>query len=373
MPKKMKTLVVGGGVGGMAAAIAFAQRGIVVDLIDSDPQWKVLGAGITITGPTLRAFKALGFLDEVREFAAFSRKVGLYTYTGDLIAEHVMPPLAADLPAAGGILRPVLHGIMSVRTQAAGTNVRLGLTVTSFEQDPDGVDVVFSDGSAGRYDCVIGADGAFSPMRSMLFPDAPKPKFTGQGCWRVLADRPEWLEGGQMYYAPDRKAGVTPCAPDKMYMFLNSSMPGNPRVNPEDGIEMLRELIAEFGGIIATVREGLGPDSSFNYRPLEALLLPRPWALGRIGLIGDAAHATTPHLASGAGLAVEDGLVLAEEMLAAETVAEGWQRFEERRWERVRLVVEASVRLGQMEIDRVSADEQTRLFGHATAALAQPI
>lgn len=373
MPQDLKTLVVGGGVGGMATAIAFAHRGIVVDLVDIDPHWKVLGAGITITGPTLRAFKALDLLDEVSKAAAFSQKIGLYTQAGDLIAEHVMPPLAADLPAAGGILRPVLHNIMSTRTRELGARVRLGVTVSSFAQDADGVDVTFTDGSEGRYDLVVGSDGALSTMRALLFPDAPRPQFTGQGCWRVLADRPEWLGSGRMYYGPDRKAGVTPCSADKMYMFCNTTMPGNPRVEPEEGIGMLREFLADFGGVIATVRDELGPDSAFNYRPLEAMLLPRPWTLGRVGLIGDAAHATTPHLASGAGLAVEDGLVLAQEMLAADGVAAGWQAFEERRWERGRLVVETSIKLGQMEIDRAPSEDQTSVFMAAVAALAQPI
>lgn len=373
MPDSMKVLIVGGGVGGMATAVALAQQGIVADLIDIDPQWKVLGAGITITGPTIRAFKALGIIDEVRAEGSFSSKVSLFTHKGEPIAEHIMPPLAADLPAAGGILRPVLHKILSTRTRAVGTHVRLGLTVSDLTQDAEGVDVRFSDGTTGRYDCVVGADGAFSNVRGLLFPGAPKPQFTGQGCWRVLADKPRGLQGGQMYYGPDIKAGVTPCSPDKMYMFVNTAMPGNPRVDPETGIDMLREFIADFGGVIATVREGLGPHSALNYRPLEAMLLPRPWAKGRIGLIGDAAHATTPHLASGAGLAVEDALVLAEEMTAASSVAEGWQRFEERRWERSRLVVETSVRLGQMELAHEDSGAQTRLFGEAVAALTAPI
>lgn len=373
MPASLKVLIVGGGVGGMATAIALAQRGVGADLIDIDPQWKVLGAGITVTGPTLRAFKVLGIIDEVQAEGNFSPKVGLFTQHGELIAEHVMPPLAADLPASGGILRPVLHRILSTRTTQAGTNVRLGLTVSSLTEDADGVDVRFSDGSEGRYDCVVGADGASSAVRNLLFPHAPKPQFTGQGCWRVLADRPPELAGGQMYYGVDRKAGVTPCSRDKMYMFVNSAMPGNPRVDPEKGIDMLRDIIADFGGTIARVREGLGPHSALNYRPLEALLLPRPWSKGRVGLIGDAAHATTPHLASGAGLAIEDAIVLAEEMTAASTVAEGWQRFEARRWERCRLVVETSVRLGQMELAQEDSAEQTRLFGQVTAALAEPI
>lgn len=373
MPKSLKVLVVGGGVGGMATAIAFAQRGVQADLVEIDPQWRVLGAGITITGPTLRAFKALDIIDDVRAEGYFSSTVGLFTQQGDLIVEHVMPPLAADLPASGGILRPVLHRILSTRTKEAGTDVRLGLTVSSLTEDAGGVDVRFSNGSARRYDCVVGADGASSTVRNLLFPQAPKPKFTGQGVWRVLVDRPPEILGGQMYYGPDCKAGVTPCSPDKMYMYVNSPMPGNPRIDPEKGVDMLREIIAGFAGVIAIVREGLGPHSALNYRPLEALLLPRPWSMGRTGLIGDAAHATTPHLASGAGLAVEDGLVLAEEMTAASSVPEGWRRFEARRWERCRMVVETSVRLCEMELAHADSAEQTRLLGEATAALAQPI
>lgn len=373
MPESLNVLIVGGGVGGMATAIALARRGMTATLIDIDPQWRVLGAGITITGPTLRAFKALGIIDAVKAEGAFCPTVGLFTQHGELIVEHVMPPLAADLPASGGILRPVLHRILSTRTRQAGTDVRLGVTISSFVEDGEGVDVRFSDGSAGRYDCVVGADGVFSTVRNLLFPDAPRPQFTGQGCWRVLADRPGDLVGGQMYYGEDLKAGVTPCSADKMYMFVNAPMPGNPKIDMDKGLDMLRDIIADFGGVIAKVREGLGPDSALNYRPFEALLLPRPWSRGRVGLIGDAVHATTPHLASGAGLAIEDALVLAEEMAAAPSVAEGWRRFEERRWERCRLVVETSLRLGQMELDHADSAEQTRLFGEATAALAQPI
>lgn len=373
MVDTLKALVVGGGVGGMAASIALAVKGFAVDLVEIDPQWKVLGAGITITGPTLRAFKSLGIIEEVAAEGYFSPVVELLTKDGALMGKHIMPPLAADLPAAGGILRPVLHRILADKTRASGTHVRLGMSVEALVQDAAGVDVTFSDGSQGRYDCVIGADGLHSRIRAMIFPDAGKPEFTGQGCWRVLADRPAEIGGAQMYYGADCKAGVNPCSPDKMYMFVNSAMPGNPRVDPVAGIEMLRALLGDFGGAIADVRAGLGPDSAFNYRPLEALLLPLPWSVGRVGLIGDAAHATTPHLASGAGLAIEDGLVLAEELTAADSVAEGWRIFAERRWERARLVVETSVELGAMELAHADGGAQTRLFGEATAALAEPI
>ena len=373
MNRSLKILIIGGGVGGMATAIAFARYGIQADLVDIDPHWKVLGAGITITGPTLRAFKTLGVIDEVAAEGSFSATVGLYTQTGNLIVEHTMPPLVADLPATGGILRPVLHRILSTHTLRVGTQVRLGLTVAGFAQSDAGVEVAFSDGSSGHYDLVVGADGVNSGVRDMLFPDAPKPELTGQGCWRVLADRPPGVKGAQMYYGKDSKAGITPCSPDKVYMFLNNTMLGNPWVDPVEGIEQLRAHLAGFGGAIATVREGLGPDSAFNYRPLAALLLQRPWSVGRVGLIGDACHATTPHLASGAGITVEDALVLAEEMMAASSVEEGWQRFEARRWERCSMVVKTSVRLGAMEIAQEEGNEQAKVFGEAMAALMQTI
>ena len=333
----------------------------------------MFGAGLSITGPTLRAFRQLGVIDEVREAGFFSPSIKMFAQNGTPLAEIANPPLEPGIPAAGGILRPVLHRILSERTRAGGTNVRLGLSVAALADKGEAVEVRFTDGSTERYDLVIGADGCMSRIRQLLFPDAPVPKFTGQGCWRVLADRPAEVTGAEIYFGNHVKAGLNPCSPDKMYMFVTSAMPGNPRVDPVHGIHQLADLIAPFGGTVGKVRDSLGEDSSFNYRPLEALLLPRPWSVSKIGVVGDAAHATTPHLASGAGIAVEDGLVLAEEMIAADTVEEGWRRFEERRWERCRMVIETSVRIGDIEIAHGPQNEIAGLMEGAARRLAEAI
>jgi 2-polyprenyl-6-methoxyphenol hydroxylase-like FAD-dependent oxidoreductase len=367
-----KVLVVGGGIAGMSAVIRLAEHGVIADLIDADPEWRVLGAGISITGPTLRAFRDLGILDAVREEGFFSSKVKFFTQDGAPRGESEMPQLEPEIPAAGGVLRPALHRILAERTKATGADIRLGLTVESMSQNGK-VNVRFTDGSERSYDLVVGADGASSKTRRMLFPDSPVPQFTGQGCWRALADRPPEVSGAEIYFGEDVKAGINPCSSNKMYLFVTSAMPGNPWVDPEQGVELLREMIRPFGGTVAKVREGLGPSSSFNYRPLEAMLLPRPWSKGRVGVIGDAAHATTPHLASGAGIAVEDGLVLADEMAAAETVEQGWAGFEERRWERCKLVVETSVKIGATELAHGSQAEIAGMMGMAAQALGQPI
>ncbi len=368
-----KALVVGGGIGGMSVAIALRHRGVAVDLVDIDPEWRVYGAGITITGPTLRAFNRLGIIDAVAREGYFSDRVEFYSADGTLISTLDTPVLEPGIPAAGGILRPTLHRIMSERTVADGTNVRLGVTIDGFVEDDDGVDITFSDGTSGRYDAVIGADGSHSRLRGKLFPAAPKLEFTGQGCWRILAPRPPSVTCSQIWFGPECKVGMNPCSPDSMYMFATTRMPGNPHVAEDQLLDGMRDILAPFGGVVADVRAGLGPDSAPNYRPLFAMILPAPWNVGRIGLIGDAVHPTTPHMATGAGLSIEDGIVLADELLRADSVVAGWTAFTMRRWERARLVVENSVQIGRFEQEGGRDSDVRTLMSTTTRALTEAI
>src|SRR5215210_2288163 len=113
-------LVVGGGIGGMAACIALKQRGVAVELIDIDPEWRVYGAGITITGPTLRAYKQLGMVEDIAEQGAIAPGSAVFTYSGHFLRDLDEPPLEKCLPATGGIMRPVLHRLMQQRVRALG-------------------------------------------------------------------------------------------------------------------------------------------------------------------------------------------------------------------------------------------------------------
>ena len=100
--------------------------------------------------------------------------------------------------------------------------------------------------------------------------------------------------------------------------------------------------------------------------------MPRPWFRGRVVLIGDAVHATTPHLASGACIGIEDALVLAEQLDAVQDVKTALESFQERRWDRCRMVVENSLRLGEIEIAGGDKDEHARIMHDSMIALAQP-
>ena len=366
-------LVVGGGVGGMSAALALSAKAVAVELIDADPDWRAYGAGISVTGLSLRAFDDLGILDEVREKGFVGAGIRLRLPDGNVIFESpIPPPEAPPVARSGGIMRPVLHEIMSRRVCAAGVEVVLGVKAESFTQEGDGVSVRFGDGRTRNYDLVIAADGINSETRARLFPDAPGPRFTGQGCWRIVADRPAEVDRAEMFLGGPVKLGFNPVSPDKMYAFILEHVPDNPWYPEEEQLAHVAELLAPFGGYVPTVRAALGPGSLVNYRPLEWVMLPAPWHQGRIVLIGDAVHATTPHMASGAGMAVEDGLVLAEEIAAAEDVEQALAAFTARRFERARMVVENSVRIGEIEMAGSDQRDANAMLGDTMHKLQQP-
>lgn len=369
-----RALIVGGGIGGMASAIALRQHGVAVDLVELDPDWKVYGAGITITGPTLRAFRELGLLDAIAEQGFMSVGAHIHLFDGTLISTTSQLPVEAGLPSAGGIMRPRLHKIMSSQVRALGVSVRLGTTVLSLEQDHDQVHVALSDGSAARYDLVIGADGIYSPLRGTLFPNAVEPAYTGQMSWRVVAPRPSGMDVAHFYFGHAHVGGIVPCSRDEVYAFVLHPEPNPRRLPDAEKAAFLRALFADFGGLLGEIRDGITDSSSIVQRPFEYALQPLPWHVGRVVLIGDAAHATTAHLASGAGIAVEDSLVLADELGRADgDLVAGLRAFEVRRFDRCRFVVDTSVGIGRMQLDRVPPDLIGREMGKAMHKLAEAI
>lgn len=370
-----KALVIGGGFSGMAAAIELRKRGISVDLVEIDQGWRSYGAGITLGGPTLRAFRSLGILDAFLEQGSAADGAELHLANGVHIATLPTPRVAGpDVPGSGAIMRPVLAGILADATRSAGVNVMLGTTFSSIAPDPDGATVELSNGRTGRYDLVIGADGLHSKVRESVFPEAPKPAYTGQCVWRAVVDRPAELKTAMMWLGPKVKVGINPVSRSQAYIFVTEDRPAKRRLDEGEYLGTFKDLLAPFSApMVAALREGLSEKNAIVYRPLEAILLPRPWHKGRVVLIGDAVHATTPHLASGACIGIEDAIVLAEELERSTDVETGLAAFEERRWERCRMVVENSLRLGEIEITDGDKQEHAGLMRDSMIALAAPI
>lgn len=369
-----RILIIGGGFSGMSAAIELRKLGADVDLAEIDAGWRNYGAGISLGGATLRAFRQLGILEAFLREGAASDGLKICAPHGAPLAEVPTPRIAGpDVPGSGGIMRPVLARILADATRASGANVMLGCTFTALEQNADGVDVTLTDGRRQRYDLVVGADGLHSKTREALFPSAPKPRYSGQAVWRAVLPRPPEVTTAIMWMGRV-KPGVNPVSKDQMYLFLTEHRPANERVDPSDFARLLRALLAEFPApLLQRIRDQIDEQAQIVFRPLEGLLMPRPWFKGRVVLIGDTVHATTPHLASGACIGIEDAIVLAEELSRATAVPAALQAFQDRRWERCRMVVENSFRLGEIEMEGGSKDEHAQIMRDSLMALAQPI
>ncbi|WP_460104610.1 FAD-dependent oxidoreductase [Pseudomonas sp. S2_D10] len=369
-----KVLIVGGGIGGLCAAIALRRKGIEVDLVELKTQWTVYGVGIIQQSNVVREMAKLGVLDGYLDAAYAFEDLTINTTAGEQLVRIPGQRLAGpEYSANVGISRLALHQVLSETTIALGASIRLGLSVETLEQVDAGVDVLFTDGSRGRYDLVVGADGLYSKMRGLLFGDQYPPRFTGQAVWRYNFPRAAGIDHLATFQGPAGNAGLVPLGRDQMYLFMTSHEPANPRMDAATLATQMRQRLSGFTGPIGELREQIIDSEQVIYKPLEVVFVSEPWYCGRVVLIGDAVHATTPHLGQGAGMAIEDAVVLGEELVAGGSVEQQLERFMARRYERCKFISESSVLAGEKEMAHDSSFDRIGLVRRMLEVTAQPI
>ncbi|TAE31828.1 MAG: monooxygenase [Cytophagales bacterium] len=344
-----KALIVGGGIGGLSAGVALRKIGLEVDLVEITPAFNVYGVGIIQPSNALRALDSLGLADACMERGSPYGKVKMCTATGFMFTELGTPPFGR-LPVHNGISRRILHDVLYQGAQAAGVNLHMGKTVEAIDNTDTGVAVTFTDDSTEQYDLVVGADGVNSNVRNLVFGDY-KPRYTGQSVWRYAFERPAELETGYMFMGKQTKAGLIPMTADTMYMFVVSAEgEDNPFIPEDELVPRLRSLLDEYSApMITNVIEQITDPKGVIYRPLETLLMPGPWYKNRVVMIGDAVHATIPQLGQGAGLAIEDAVVLGEELAIGDDPQAAFDRYMARRYDRCKMVVDVSAQVGELE------------------------
>jgi 2-polyprenyl-6-methoxyphenol hydroxylase-like FAD-dependent oxidoreductase len=374
MAQVENVLIVGGGIAGMSLAISLGRRGVEVEIAEITPEWSVIGMGISLTGPALRALKAIDLLDRCLEEGGAVSTITNCDAHGNVRDVVELPRLnGPEYPAMAGIMRPTLHGILREAVEDTGARARLGATVTALEQTPSGVDVQFTDGTSATYDLVVGADGIHSKVRALVFGESLDARFTGQAVWRATVPRPPEVDSLFQFYGPRNKTGFNPVSRELMYMYLVENT-DEPRRWPQEQLPVvMRELLADFGGLAAEAREQIVDPDRVLQRPIKAVLVRPPWHRGRVVLIGDAVHAAPPHLASGGAVAIEDAIVLAEMLESDAPIEDVLTAFSERRFDRCRLVVDNSLRLGEWEKHPGDPDaDPAGVMNESYAALAQP-
>jgi len=364
-------LVVGGGAAGAAVASLLAEAGVQVDLVEVKPEPTAIGSGITLQGNSLRVLRRLGVCEDVQRNGYAFDTLGLRAPdpAGTLIVE--MPDVKTggpDLPATVGMPRPVLARILIDRALAVGVKIRFGTTFTQLAPDATGVDVTFSDGSGGRYDVVIGADGIRSWTRRSLGIHL-ETKAVGMGIWRAFGPRPASVTRTDLYYGgPSYIAGYCPTGEDSIYAYIVEDAQDRSTLTPAEQLAVMRELSQAYHGPWDEIREHLTDPSRVNYTWFETHLLDAPWNRGRVVLIGDAAHTCPPTLAQGAAQALEDALVLAELLVERDALDQAlWDAFHARRTKRAKAVVDASNQLARWQLEHVQGDVPGLI--HATAAM----
>jgi 2-polyprenyl-6-methoxyphenol hydroxylase-like FAD-dependent oxidoreductase len=317
-------LIVGGGPVGNSLSIFLRRNGFQVDLVEADPEWKILGSGITLQGNALRVLRELGVWPEV---------------PANMVASDVpgRPSLGGpDLPVTGGMFRPTLQAILVEAVRISGTNVRLGVGIESYEQHRDTVTARFTDGTYGVYHLVVGADGIHSTVRRLMGVDAEIGS-TGLAIWRVHAIRPASVtSAGTLHHGgPVYLSSWNPTSPTHLYGYVGE--------DARDRSELPVDLAAELRRITAGLptrgrRSGNIVDPGrIDYRYFGYLLVDAPWHRSRVVLAGDAAHACPPTTAQGAATGLEDASVLAE-LLAGNPVEKALEAYTERRYDRVKAV-----------------------------------
>ena len=367
-------LIIGGGIGGLSAALALARIGVkcdVVELADAP-----LGASLGISGRAAEALEELGIYTATHDagtpFGADTTALSIRDWEGTLISPGPARPSWSGCKDAVGIYRPVFLEIIADAALRLGVNIRKGLTTRTIVERDDHAVVTFTDGEQRRYDLVVGADGIGSRTREFLFPGAAKPTYSGQWSIRWMAPGSA-IEDEGWYLGPVGRLGFYYLPQGFVYVPAVFDVPKSTRMSQDEVRSAFTKLLDSFTApAVVELRRRLTPESLLIGRPFEWLLLPAPWYRGRTILIGDAAHATTAHMGMGGGMAVEDAVVLAQCLRAAATVDEALDSFMTRRFARVQTVVETSLALSRLEQDNAPPSESAALMTSAFQTLAAP-
>ena len=299
----MRVIVVGGGIGGLAAAVGLRRAGHDVVVLERAPRIDPAGAGITLFANAMRALDRFGVREAVAQQGAPGKRSAILTSGGRRLADVPVDLLEGTIAVHRADLQAVL-------AEEAG-EVRLGVEVTAVEQDTDGVMARGANGTEERGDVLVGADGLNSAVRRTIVD--VRPRYAGYTAWRSVS--PVAVDSGRLTEAwgVGERFGLVDIGRGRTYWFATKNAPEG---QPDEPGGRKAEIMRRFSGWhepIATVVEAADERAILRNDVYYLDPLPR-WSEGRVVLLGDAAHATTPGVGQGAAQAIEDAVVLADEL-----------------------------------------------------------
>ncbi|MFB9494842.1 FAD-dependent monooxygenase, partial [Nonomuraea dietziae] len=315
-------IVIGGGIGGLAAAVALRRTGWQVNVLERVSAFAEVGAGLSQSPNAMRALAALGLGEQARQVSMPTWA----THTMRLPSgRHLMRAPAQGDPPLRAFRRSALHRLL--RQALPEDVVRTGIEVTGLTQDAEKVTITHT-ADRQEADLVIGADGIHSVTRRLLWPHAPGPRFLGYTAWLGLADTPIAVSGS-MTMGRGRYFLIHPVAPGQVYWALGTAA-DQPGVRFDDELEQVRRRIDGWHDPIATLLKATPPEQVRHIDIHDLPDLPS-FTSGRVALLGDAAHAMSPDRGQGAGQSIEDAVVLAAALATHGTVPEALTAYDAQR------------------------------------------
>jgi FAD-dependent urate hydroxylase len=331
----LRILVVGAGIAGLGAARALRQRGFAPDVVERESAWAPTGAGIYLPGNTARALRALDLESAVIERAALIPHQRMCDHRGNLLTDIDVATMWRDVGPCLAVHRADLHEVLAFHGDPVA--VRLGVSPQTFTQQNGFVTVEFNDGNTSHYDLVLGADGIHSQVRQLVV-GAGVVRPVGQLAWRFITECPPAVTTWTVLFGRRVSFLAVPIGGGKVYCYCDAFTNSATGQEADDVTGHLARLLAGFAGPVPVILDMLRPNDAVYVAPIEEVILDE-WARGSVLLIGDAAHATSPNMAQGAAMALEDGLVLAECLASAGGVTETLVKFQARRRPRTQWVL----------------------------------
>jgi 2-polyprenyl-6-methoxyphenol hydroxylase-like FAD-dependent oxidoreductase len=345
----MKVIIIGGGIGGLSAALALERVGIRCDVFEQADELREVGAGLTVWANAIGALEQLGVAQRVLPLGSKVDRFEVRTSTGQILSSSSFLNLERKL---GVPVCVIVHRADLLRELAAGQEqdrTHCGARCVAIENKADGVIARFADGREASGDLLVGADGLHSVVRAQLHGPA-KPRYAGYTCWRGVAhlEVTDPLPGLSFEtWGSGARVAVHHCGPGRLFWYATRNL-------PEGGVDSVagrkadvQDVIQSWHSPIPAVIEATPGAAILRNDIVDRIPLVN-WSRGRVTLLGDAAHPTTPNLGQGACQAIEDAVSLAASLASSGHVETALRRYEQMRQPRTAAITKDSWRFGSV-------------------------
>lgn len=343
---KPKVIIIGGGIGGLCAAIALQQYGFEVKVYEKVKKLGEVGAGLTLWSNAIKALRELGVADEVIRTGSKVNRSQIRASNGDTLYDARLGEMESRFgEPVVAIHRAALHEIL-INALLPNT-LRLGVGFIKFVQNENGVTVYFDNGESRMADLLIGADGVHSAVRAQMFPEI-KLRYSGYTAWRGIVETENEAALGltSESWGVGARFGIVRVDKSRIYWFATSNQPAGEKSTGEQRKAKLLNIFKDWHAPIrylvdSTPADVILQNDIHDIEPFAA------WTSGRVTLLGDAAHATTPNMGQGACMAIESACALSRALKAEADHRSALRRYEGERHARTAWITNTSWMIGK--------------------------